>query len=64
MKNQTAHGVRAAYYSNLPGPNQTAWIDCICGEEITGHTSSWEDAGREMDEHLKVVLPDPPETSK
>jgi len=50
------HGIKHAFYSNLPGPNQTAWIECLCGEEISGQTSSWEDAGREMDLHLKGVL--------
>lgn len=35
------HGIKHAFYSNLPGPNQTAWI---------------EYAGREMDLHLKGVL--------
>lgn len=49
------HGVRSAFYSNLPGPNQTAWIECLCGEELSGQTSSWEDAGRELDLHLQGV---------
>jgi hypothetical protein len=49
------HGVRHGYYSNLPGPNQTAILECLCGEELTGQTDSWEDAGREMDLHLKGV---------
>jgi len=49
------HGVRHGFYSNLPGPNQTAIIECLCGAELTGHTSSWEDAGYEMDLHLKRV---------
>lgn len=53
----TAHGVRAGFYANLPGPRQTAILECLCGEEITGQTDSWEDAGREMDEHLKTVGP-------
>lgn len=47
------HGVRQAFYSNLPGPNQTAWLECLCGEELTGQTSSWEDVGHEMDLHLE-----------
>lgn len=46
------HGIDSAYYSNLPGPGQTAWIVCLCGEEVSGQTDSWEDAGREMDIHL------------
>jgi hypothetical protein len=49
------HGVKIGFYSNLPGPNQTAWIECLCGEEVSGQTSSWEDAGREMDLHLEGV---------
>ena len=49
------HGIKHAFYSNLPGPSQTAWIECLCGEELTGQTSSWEDAGREMDLHLQGV---------
>lgn len=49
------HGIRTAFYSNLPGPNQIAWIECLCGAEITGQTSSWEDTGREMDEHLNAI---------
>lgn len=53
---QKDHGVRLGFYSNLPGPNQTAILECLCGEELTGQTSSWEDAGREMDLHLKGVL--------
>lgn len=56
MSNQESqHGVKNAFYSNLPGPNQTAWIECLCGEEFSGQTSSWEDAGREMDLHLEGV---------
>ena len=47
------HGVRHAFYSNLPGPRQTAILECLCGEEITGQTSSWEDAGYQMDLHLE-----------
>lgn len=53
------HGVKAAYYSNLPGPQQTAWLECLCGEELTGNTPSWEDAGREMDSHLKDTREQP-----
>jgi hypothetical protein len=56
MKSETEHGVRLGFYSNLPGPNQTAILECLCGEEVTGQTSSWEDAGREMDLHLKGVV--------
>lgn len=52
------HGVRTGFYSNLPGPQQTAIIECLCGEELTGQTSSWEDAGREMDLHVKGVSED------
>lgn len=55
MINSQRHGLRAAFYSNLPGPNQTAIIECLCGEELSGQTSSWEDTGHEMDEHLKQV---------
>lgn len=51
----TPHGVRGGFYSNLPGPNQTAILECLCGEELTGQTSSWEDAGYEMDLHLERV---------
>jgi hypothetical protein len=51
----TKHGVSVAFYSNLPGPGQVAWIECMCGEEVSGQTSSWEDAGREMDLHLEGV---------
>lgn len=50
------HGIKHAFYSNLPGPGQTAWIECLCGEEISGQTASWEDAGREMDLHLQGAL--------
>lgn len=49
------HGVHYGFYSNLPGPDQTAWLECLCGESISGQTSSWEDAGREMDLHLEGV---------
>lgn len=52
---QPEHGIRTAFYSNLPGPQQTAIIECLCGEELTGQTPSWEDAGREMDMHLHDV---------
>ena len=37
---ENQHGVRLAFYSNLPGPNQTAWLVCLCGEEVSGQTSS------------------------
>lgn len=55
MSGEREHGVKRAYYSNLPGPEQTAWFDCLCGEEISGRTSSWEDTGYEMDLHLERV---------
>lgn len=54
-KENEQHGARTAFYSNLPGPRQIAIIECLCGEELTGQTSSWEDAGRAMDEHLKAI---------
>src|SRR5688500_17785774 len=50
---QLQHGVRVGFYSNLPGPRHTAILECLCSEEVTSQTSSWEDAGSEMDEHLK-----------
>lgn len=46
------HGLDDAYYSNLPGPRQACIIRCLCGW-YTSFNSSWEDAGRELDEHLK-----------
>lgn len=55
MSDEQQHGVRTAFYSNLPGPEQTAIIECLCGEGLTEHTRFWEDAGREMDLHLERV---------
>lgn len=53
-KTTEQHGVRHAFYSNLPGPGQIAILECLCGEEC-GETSSWEDAGYEMDLHLEIA---------
>jgi len=51
------HGAEDVYYSNLPGPNQSAIIRCLCGYTATMWTDSWEDAGREMDDHLEETRP-------
>ena len=45
------HGVRSAFYSNLP-----AWLVCLCGEEVSGQTCAWEDAGRELDRHVEHII--------
>lgn len=48
----STHGIKTAYYANLTGRRQTALIECLCGAELSGNTSSWEDAGFAMDLHL------------
>jgi hypothetical protein len=45
------HGVRTAYYSNMPG-GQWATLECLCGSFSTGQTDSWEDAGADLDRHI------------
>lgn len=47
------HGMGTAYYNNLPGPQQTPTIECLCGEVFKG--SSWMDCGWMLDEHLKEI---------
>lgn len=47
------HGASDAYYSNIPGPKQSAIILCLCGYSATAWTPSWEDAGRDFDAHLE-----------
>lgn len=64
MVSHKQHGVETAFYSNLPGPEQTAWIECLCGEQFSGNTSSWEDAGRAMDEHLADIKVDAATTNR
>ena len=58
MNTEPGHGVRAAFYSNLPGPGQIAILECLCGFEATMHSKLWEEAGTMMDEHLETVGPD------
>jgi len=53
--NPIQHGIGAAYYSNLPGPKQTAVLVCLCGKEFAGATEFWSDAGYALDEHLAEV---------
>lgn len=48
---EVEHGIAEAIYSNLPGPQQTCVMECLCG--FTSHGRSWEEAGWGLDEHLK-----------
>ena len=42
-----------AYYSNLPGPEQTRVLACSCG--FTANGRDWMEAGMEMDEHVSEL---------
>ena len=45
------HGVRSAAYSGGPGtPYYQPQFVCLCGWAVREET--WEEAGREFDEHL------------
>jgi len=48
------HGPELCAYCNLPGPQQTPFISCLCGWESSNGNRLWEDVGREFDEHLKA----------
>jgi hypothetical protein len=50
---EVEHGIEDALYSNLPGPEQTACLYCLCGFRAAGRT--WEDAGSDLDAHLAEV---------
>ena len=45
------HGIEAAVYSNSPVGFHPV-LFCLCGFS-TGHSFNWEEAGAELDEHLK-----------
>ncbi len=46
------HGISAACYAGGPGePYYQPVMECLCGFS-TGRCDSWEDAGREFDDHL------------
>lgn len=47
------HGPQDAFYSNLPGPEQTPIIQCLCGWVSYMGNHDWESVGLEFDEHLK-----------
>lgn len=49
---EVVHGIRDGYYSNLPGPEMSAILECLCGYEATMWSRRWEDAGAVMDEHI------------
>ena len=52
---ETEHGVESACYSGGPGePYYQPVMYCLCGFS-TERQPSWEDAGREFDEHLEDV---------
>jgi hypothetical protein len=46
------HGIRTAWYANTPC-GYVAVMECLCGEECSGQTDSWESTGAALDEHLK-----------
>ena len=48
----TEHGIQAAYYSS-DGVSYRPVIECRCGE--SWREFNWEDAGAELDAHLKEV---------
>lgn len=48
------HGIAHAFYNNLPGPHPRPALECLCGELF--QRASWEDAGAELDDHLKGQL--------
>ena len=49
------HGIdHAAYYGGPGEPYYRPVLECLCGWS-TSRADSWEDAGRELDEHLKGV---------
>jgi len=52
-KKKVEHGPREAAYSNLPGPKQWPWLECLCGWQSSRDNVNWEDVGREFDEHLE-----------
>jgi hypothetical protein len=45
------HNVEGIYYRNRGLPELDRVIECSCGFVATGDT--WEDAGREYDQHLE-----------
>lgn len=45
------HGIRGACYSNSPSGFHPI-LFCLCNWE-TSHAYNWEEAGQQMDEHLK-----------
>lgn len=53
---QLEHGIQNAVYSIGPDQKFHPNMECICGYETALH-DSWEDAGTELDEHLKEVYP-------
>jgi len=51
---KTAEHSIFAFYSNMPGPEMSRVLQCSCGFDARAKT--WEDAGREMDEHIDSSL--------
>lgn len=52
---EVQHGPECAGYSNLPGPEQTPFINCLCGWQSSMDNESWEQVGEEFDGHLEEV---------
>lgn len=51
MGNNQEHGIRSAVYYNTPN-GLKAVLECLCGEECSAGTTSWEAAGAKLDDHL------------
>lgn len=45
------HGISDAYYSYAPPGRYQCFLVCLCGYGAQGDT--WEEAGRDLDIHLK-----------
>ena len=52
------HGIREAVYSNSPVGFHPV-LFCLC-DWSTGHAYNWEEAGAELDEHLKEATKSSP----
>lgn len=59
-KSEVEHGVESAHYTNGHTSYQPVFV-CVCGYGTAYGNGSWEDAGREFDEHLAAVKPESPQ---
>jgi hypothetical protein len=50
------HGPGDFYYSDLPDLQPHPVMRCLCGETPEKMVSSWEEAGRWLDEHIFAAL--------